>query len=51
LTLLESLQENIVTEINAKLKGKTIEILVEGKQKASGAAVQARINWYFSVIM
>jgi tRNA-2-methylthio-N6-dimethylallyladenosine synthase len=33
LTLLESLQENIVTEINAKLKGKTIEILVEGKQK------------------
>ena len=30
---LESLQENIVTEINAKLKGKKIEILVEGKQK------------------
>jgi tRNA-2-methylthio-N6-dimethylallyladenosine synthase len=33
LTILENLQENIVTEINAKLKGKTIEILVEGKQK------------------
>jgi tRNA-2-methylthio-N6-dimethylallyladenosine synthase len=30
---LESLQENILTEINAKLKGKTVEILVEGKQK------------------
>jgi tRNA-2-methylthio-N6-dimethylallyladenosine synthase len=33
LTILESLQENIVTEINAKLKGRTVEILVEGKQK------------------
>jgi len=33
LITLENLQENIVTEINAKLKGKTIEILVEGKQK------------------
>jgi len=33
LTFLERLQENIVTEINAKLTGKTIEILVEGKQK------------------
>ena len=33
LTTLENLQENIVTEINAKLKGKTVEILVEGKQK------------------
>jgi tRNA-2-methylthio-N6-dimethylallyladenosine synthase len=32
-TILESLQENIVSEINAKLKGKTVEILVEGKQK------------------
>jgi tRNA-2-methylthio-N6-dimethylallyladenosine synthase len=33
LKTLESLQENILTEINAKLKGKIIEILVEGKQK------------------
>ena len=33
LKTLESLQENILTEINAKLKGKTVEILVEGKQK------------------
>ena len=33
LTILESLQENIVTEINSKLNGKTVEILVEGKQK------------------
>ena len=33
LTILESLQENIVTEINARLKGKTVEILVEGKHK------------------
>jgi tRNA-2-methylthio-N6-dimethylallyladenosine synthase len=33
LAALEKLQENIVTEINGKLKGKTVEILVEGKQK------------------
>jgi tRNA-2-methylthio-N6-dimethylallyladenosine synthase len=33
LAVLEKLQENIVTEINAELKGKTVEILVEGKQK------------------
>jgi tRNA-2-methylthio-N6-dimethylallyladenosine synthase len=33
LKMLESLQENILTEINAKLKGKILEILVEGKQK------------------
>ncbi len=33
LTILENLQENIVTEINAKLNGKNVEILVEGKQK------------------
>ena len=33
LAVLEKLQENIVTEINAKLKGKTVEVLVEGKQK------------------
>ena len=33
LTTLEILQENIVTEINARLWGKTVEILVEGKQK------------------
>jgi tRNA-2-methylthio-N6-dimethylallyladenosine synthase len=33
LTTLETLQANIVTEINAQLKGKTVEILVEGKQK------------------
>ena len=33
LAILEKLQENIVTEINSNLKGKTVEILVEGKQK------------------
>jgi len=33
LAVLEKLQENIVTEINNELKGKTIEILVEGKQR------------------
>ena len=33
LTTLESLQANIVTEINGGLLGKTVEILVEGKQK------------------
>ena len=33
LKMLEGLQENILTEINAKLKGKILEILVEGKQK------------------
>ena len=33
LKILESLQENILTEINANLKGKTVEILVEGKKK------------------
>jgi tRNA-2-methylthio-N6-dimethylallyladenosine synthase len=33
LKMLESLQENILTEINADLKGKIVEILVEGKQK------------------
>jgi tRNA-2-methylthio-N6-dimethylallyladenosine synthase len=33
LAVLEKLQENIVTEINTELKGKTVEILVEGKQK------------------
>jgi tRNA-2-methylthio-N6-dimethylallyladenosine synthase len=33
LAILERLQENIVTEINAKLVGKTVEVLVEGKQK------------------
>jgi tRNA-2-methylthio-N6-dimethylallyladenosine synthase len=33
LAILERLQENIVTEINAGLKGKTVEVLVEGRQK------------------
>ena len=33
LAVLEKLQENIVTVINSNLKGKTVEILVEGKQK------------------
>ena len=33
LKMLEGLQENILTEINAQLKGKIVEILVEGKQK------------------
>jgi tRNA-2-methylthio-N6-dimethylallyladenosine synthase len=33
LKMLESLQEKILTEINADLKGKIVEILVEGKQK------------------
>jgi tRNA-2-methylthio-N6-dimethylallyladenosine synthase len=33
LTILENLQESIVTEINAGLQGKTVEILVEGIQK------------------
>jgi tRNA-2-methylthio-N6-dimethylallyladenosine synthase len=33
LATLETLQENIVTEINARLRGKTVEILVEGKQR------------------
>ena len=33
LTTLENLQEKIATEINAKLIGKNVEILVEGKQK------------------
>ena len=33
LVIVEKLQEDIVTEINAKLKGKIVEILVEGKQK------------------
>ncbi len=32
-TILESLQEKIVTEINADLEGKIVEVLVEGKQK------------------
>ena len=32
-TTLESLQQNIVTEINAGLHGKIVEVLVEGKQK------------------
>jgi tRNA-2-methylthio-N6-dimethylallyladenosine synthase len=31
--ILENLQETILTEINAALRGKTVEILVEGKQK------------------
>ena len=33
LVIVEKLQEGIVTEINAGLKGKIVEILVEGKQK------------------
>lgn len=33
LVIVEKLQEDIGTEINAKLKGKIVEILVEGKQK------------------
>jgi len=33
LVIVEKLQEDIITEINAKLKGKIVEILVEGKQK------------------
>jgi tRNA-2-methylthio-N6-dimethylallyladenosine synthase len=33
LAILERLQESIVTEINAGLTGKTVEVLVEGKQK------------------
>ena len=33
LKTLESLQETILTAINARLKGQTVEILVEGKQK------------------
>jgi tRNA-2-methylthio-N6-dimethylallyladenosine synthase len=33
LAVLEKLQENIVTAINSNLKGNTVEILVEGKQK------------------
>jgi len=31
--LLEEIQERIATEINAKLLGRTVEILVEGKNK------------------
>jgi tRNA-2-methylthio-N6-dimethylallyladenosine synthase len=34
LTIMESLQEKVITEINAGLRGKTVEILVEGKQKS-----------------
>jgi tRNA-2-methylthio-N6-dimethylallyladenosine synthase len=33
LAIVEKLQENIVTEINARLQGKIVEVLVEGKQK------------------
>ncbi|MDD5288925.1 MAG: radical SAM protein, partial [Dehalococcoidales bacterium] len=33
LALVEQLQESIVTGINARLEGKTVEVLVEGKQK------------------
>jgi len=33
LKTLETLQEKILTEINSNLKGKIVEILVEGKQK------------------
>jgi len=33
LKMVEQLQESIATEINARLLGKTVEILVEGKQK------------------
>ncbi len=33
LNMIEQLQESIATEINAELKGKTVEILVEGKNK------------------
>jgi len=33
LAALETIQAAIVTEINAQLKGKIVEILVEGKQK------------------
>jgi tRNA-2-methylthio-N6-dimethylallyladenosine synthase len=33
LQIIEKLQENIVTEINEELKGKIVEVLVEGKQK------------------
>jgi tRNA-2-methylthio-N6-dimethylallyladenosine synthase len=33
LTTLEEIQKNILTEINASLQGKIVEVLVEGKQK------------------
>jgi tRNA-2-methylthio-N6-dimethylallyladenosine synthase len=33
LTNLEEIQKNILTEINASLQGKIVEVLVEGKQK------------------
>ena len=33
LNKIEQLQENIATEINAQLSGKTVEVLVEGKKK------------------
>ena len=33
LNMVEQLQEGIATEINARLLGKTVEILVEGKRK------------------
>jgi tRNA-2-methylthio-N6-dimethylallyladenosine synthase len=33
LNVIEQLQESIATEINARLQGKTVEILVEGREK------------------
>ncbi|MFC1985747.1 TRAM domain-containing protein, partial [Chloroflexota bacterium] len=33
LNMIEQLQESIVTEINARLLGNTVEVLVEGQQK------------------
>ena len=44
----DRLQEEIQTEINARLVGRYEEILVEGRQRGSGKAGHAPINWFSS---
>ena len=44
----EKLQQEIQTEINARLLGKTVEILVEGGKRANGTDAPVPISWYFS---
>jgi len=43
--LLEEIQERIATEINAKLLGRTVEILVEGKNKGMVIGLEGLCRW------
>ena len=45
---LEQLQEQVCGEINARLLGETVELLIEGQHKASGAAAHGKTSWCLS---